>query len=71
MQALTLSKAVATFRLDEAVQPPEPPSRPSSVAEIDMRDVLKDGRRDASIAPRVERRKAPRPHLRLASRRDS
>jgi methyl-accepting chemotaxis protein len=71
MQALTLSKAVATFRLDEAVQPPEPPSRPSSVAEIDMRDVLKDGRRDASIAPRVERRKSPRPHLRLASRRDS
>jgi hypothetical protein len=70
MQALTLSKAVATFRLDEAVQAPEP-VRPSSVAEIDMRDVLKDGRRDASIAPRVERRKAPRPHLRLASRRDS
>jgi methyl-accepting chemotaxis protein len=72
MQALTLSKAVATFRLDEAVQAPEPPpARPSSVAELDMRDVLKDGRRDASIAPRVERRKAPRPHLRLASRRDS
>jgi methyl-accepting chemotaxis protein len=71
MQALTLSKAVATFRLDEAVQAPEPPARPSSVAEIDMRDVLRDGRRDASIAPRLERRKSPRSHLRLASRRDS
>ncbi|MEN3274346.1 MAG: hypothetical protein V7631_136 [Massilia sp.] len=71
MQALTLSKAVAAFRLDEAVQVPEPPAKPSSVAEIDMREVLKDGRRDASIAPRLERRKSPRPHLRLASRRDS
>jgi methyl-accepting chemotaxis protein len=71
MQALTLSKAVATFRLDEAVQAPEPAAKPSSVAEVDMRDVLKDGRRDASIAPRLERRKTPRPHLRLASRRDS
>jgi methyl-accepting chemotaxis protein len=71
MQALTLSKAVATFRLDEAVQVPEPPAKPSSVAEIDMREVLKDGRRDASMAPKVERRKSPRPHLRLASRRDS
>ena len=71
MQALTLSKAVASFRLDEAVQAPEPPLTSSSVAEIDMRDVLKDGRRDASIAPKVERRKTPRSHLRLASRRDS
>jgi methyl-accepting chemotaxis protein len=71
MQALTLSKAVATFRLDEAVQAPEAAATPSSVAEVDMRDVLKDGRRDASIAPRLERRKTPRPHLRLASRRDS
>jgi methyl-accepting chemotaxis protein len=70
MQALTLSKAVAAFRLDEAVQVPEPPAKRSSVAEIDMREVLKDGRRDASIAPKVERRKAQRPHLRLASRRD-
>jgi methyl-accepting chemotaxis protein len=70
MQALTLSKAVAAFRLDEAVQVPEAPAKPSSVAEIDMREVLKDGRRDASIAPKVERRKAQRPHLRLASRRD-
>jgi len=70
MQALTLSKAVATFRLDEAMLAPEP-SQPSSVAEIDMRDVLKDGRRDASIAPKAERRKTPRPHLRLASRKDS
>jgi methyl-accepting chemotaxis protein len=70
MQALTLSKAVATFRLDEAVLPPEPPPRQSSVAEPDMREVLKDGRRDASAAPKVERRKLPRPHLRLASRRD-
>ncbi|WP_082493531.1 methyl-accepting chemotaxis protein [Massilia sp. Leaf139] len=70
MQALTLSRAVATFRLDEAVLPPEPPPRSSSVAEPDMREVLKDGRRDASIAPKVERRKLPRPHLRLASRRD-
>jgi methyl-accepting chemotaxis protein len=70
MQALTLSKAVATFRLDEAVLPPEPPARMSSVAEPDMREVLKDGRRDAS-APKIERRKMPRPHLRLASRRDS
>jgi methyl-accepting chemotaxis protein len=69
MQALTLSKAVATFRLDEAVLPPEPP-RSSSVAEPDMREVLKDGRRDASSAPKTERRKLPRPHLRLASRRD-
>jgi methyl-accepting chemotaxis protein len=71
MQALTLSKAVAAFRLDEAVQVPEPPAKPSSVAEIDMREVLKDGRRDASINPKLERRKSPRPHLRLASRRDS
>ena len=70
MQALTLSRAVATFRLDEAVLPPEPPPRSSSMAEPDMREVLKDGRRDAS-APKVERRKVPRPHLRLASRRDS
>jgi len=70
MQALTLSRAVATFRLDEAVLPPEPPPRSSSVAEPDMREVLKDGRRDAS-APKVERRKVPRPHLRLASRRDT
>jgi methyl-accepting chemotaxis protein len=71
IQALTLSKAVATFRLDEAVQVPNPPAKPSSVAEIDMREVLKDGRRDASIAPKLERRKSPRAHLRLASRRDS
>ena len=71
MQALTLSKAVATFRLDEAMLAPELPTPPSSVAEIDMRDVLKDGRRDASIAPKAERRKTPRPHLRLASRKDS
>lgn len=70
VQALTLSKAVASFRLDEAVLPPEPPARPSSVADEDMREVLKDGRRDASREPARERRKAPRPHLRLASRRD-
>jgi hypothetical protein len=67
---MTLSKAVASFRLDEAILPPEPPARVSNVAEPDMREVLKDGRRDASAAPKVERRKAPRPHLRLASRRD-
>jgi methyl-accepting chemotaxis protein len=71
MQALTLSKAVARFRLDEAVQAPEPPAKPSSAAEIDIRDVLRDGRRDASMAPKLERRKSARPHLRLASRRDS
>lgn len=69
MQALTLSKAVAGFRLDEAMLTPEPP-RISSVAEPDMREVLRDGRRDASALPRPERRKSPRPHLRLASRRD-
>ena len=71
MQAMTLSKAVASFRLDEAILPPEPPARVSNVAKPDMREVLKDGRRDASAAPKVERRKSPRPHLRLASRRDS
>ncbi len=65
MQAMTLARAVATFRLDEAVLP-----RQSSVADVDMREVLKDGRRDASREPLHERRKVPRPHLRLASRRD-
>ncbi|MFC5511978.1 methyl-accepting chemotaxis protein [Massilia jejuensis] len=70
MQAMTLSRAVAAFRLDEAVLPPEPPARASSVADVDIREVLKDGRRDASREPGRERRKAPRPHLRLASRRD-
>ena len=70
VQALTLSKAVASFRLDEAVAPSAAPARVSNLAEPDMREVLKDGRRDASAAPKVERRKSPRPHLRLASRRD-
>jgi methyl-accepting chemotaxis protein len=76
MQALTLSRAVAAFRLDEAVQgtdavPPAPPVPASSVADPDLRAVLRDGRRDASQGPLRERRKAPRaPHLRLASRRD-
>ncbi|WP_229507642.1 hypothetical protein [Massilia sp. Dwa41.01b] len=70
MQALTLSRAVAAFRLDEAVTAPDVATPPSSVADIDMRDVLKDGRRDASQPGRGERRKTPRPHLRLASRRD-
>lgn len=76
MQALTLSRAVAAFRLDEAVQgtdaaPPAPPAPGSNVADPDLREVLRDGRRDASQAPLRERRKAPRaPHLRLASRRD-
>lgn len=59
MQALTLSRAVAAFRLDEAVQgesehvPPTPPA-PRDAARWDMR----------------ERRRTPRPHLSLASRRD-
>lgn len=59
MQALTLSRAVAAFRLDEAVQgeseqaPPTPPAAP-----------------DATIGEMRDRRRAPRPHLRLASRRD-
>lgn len=51
MQALTLSRAVASFRLDEAVQGvPEPAPAPAG--------------------PMRDRRRAPRPHLRLASRRD-
>ena len=53
MQALTLSRAVAAFRLDEAVQ-----------------GVAEPAPAPAPAGPVRDRRRAPRPHLRLASRRD-
>ena len=67
MQALTLSRAVAAFRLDEAVQgEPAPPKAPAP------RDATIGQLRDASGPPEGmrERRRTPRPHLHLASRRD-
>jgi methyl-accepting chemotaxis protein len=58
MQALTLSRAVAAFRLDEAVQgaPAAAAPRAATIGEV------REGMR--------ERRRTPRPHLRLASRRE-
>ena len=70
MQALTLSRAVAAFRLDEAVQgdgenadQKAPLARAATIGAV----------REGSGAPPEgmrERRRTPRPHLRLASRRD-
>jgi methyl-accepting chemotaxis protein len=55
-QALTLSRAVAAFRLDEAVQlPPEASPEPEEAVPTDLRE---------------RRRQADHPYLRLASSRD-
>ncbi|MGX4641347.1 methyl-accepting chemotaxis protein [Massilia sp. SYSU DXS3249] len=66
MQALTLSRAVAAFRLDEAVQgdAAEPAPKPAPPREATIGEM-----RDANGTMR-DRRKTPRPHLHLASRRD-
>jgi hypothetical protein len=55
-QALTLSRAVAAFRLDEAVQlPPEASPEPEEAVPTDLRE---------------RRRQSDHPYLRLASSRD-
>ena len=70
MQALTLSRAVAAFRLDE-VAGAEPAAVPASGARPGAvktwsRLVTQDG----ALEVAAERRRHPRPHLHLASRRD-
>jgi methyl-accepting chemotaxis protein len=59
MQALTLSRAVSAFRLDEALQ------APGEGAQMEM------DRADGPLPPMHNRRRNPsHPHLRLASSRD-
>ena len=70
MQALTLSRAVSAFRLDEvaAGEPaaaPSPDPKPGAVKTW-SRLVTQDG----ALEVAAERRRHPRPHLHLASRRD-
>ena len=68
MQALTLSRAVAAFRLDEAVSVDAPaPAEKQSAVRTWSRLVTEAG---AQAPAGAERRKHPRPHLHLASRRD-
>ncbi|MEW6021772.1 MAG: methyl-accepting chemotaxis protein [Pseudomonadota bacterium] len=70
MQALTLSRAVAAFRLDEVAgaEPaaaPAPDAKPGAVKTW-SRLVTQEG----ALEVGAERRRHPRPHLHLASRRD-
>jgi hypothetical protein len=68
MQALTLSRAVAAFRLDEAVSVDAPPPEENqSAVRKSSRLVTEAG---AQTPAGGERRKHARPHLHLASRRD-
>ncbi|MDB5791503.1 MAG: hypothetical protein JWQ80_1527 [Massilia sp.] len=66
MQALTLSRAVAAFRLDEAVQGDAVQAATQAPATLGEVRAASGTARDGMH----ERRRTPRPHLRLASRRD-
>ncbi|WP_312552620.1 methyl-accepting chemotaxis protein [Massilia sp.] len=70
MQALTLSRAVAAFRLDEAVTAQAPPPAPG---KHEKQSAVRNWSRlvtEAAVQPAGDRRKHARPHLHLASRRD-
>lgn len=70
MQAMTLSRAVAAFRLDEAVSAEAPPP---SQEKQEKQSAVRNWSRlvtEAGAQAPGERRKHPRPHLHLASRRD-
>ena len=72
MQALTLSRAVSAFRLDEvaAGEPSTAPAQPAQAQQGAVKTWSRLVTQEGALEVAAERRRHPRPHLHLASRRD-